>query len=823
MRIYNNKKGDFNMKQEITEEKRAENRKFMNKYMSTIVSVLCMYIFGYVGSVFSRSGNVFSAMVDMLNELTSFHLAYPINVQAILGMITGMLGGLAYYFFADLHDQRLGTYKLDEVAGSARFMTNKEIKEYTKENIEELSSEEANDIKKEIPSMIMSNKFRRPMNSRKLIGNNNVLVVGGAGTGKSRFFIKPNVLQMNASYVITDPSGEMIFSLGRVLQEGGYKIKIFNIADMAYSNCYNPLAYIRDEAGVNMLIDCFIKNTTTDGSKGDEFFTNAEKLLYSACIFYLKDHCTDESKKNFSSVINMVNSSAVDENNPNEKSPLDKLFDQLPKDSLAWKNYKAFKQAAGRTLKSIIISCVTRLRPFLTPQVANITKTDNLELEKMGDEKTALFIITPQADRTYAFLASMLYSQLFETLYYKCEQQKKQGGSEQLKIPVRCLMDEFANIGEVPEFPSKLATMRKYNISASIILQDISQIEAMYKEEWKTLVGNCSTIVFLGTQEPNTLKYFSDMLGKATVKNSGRGINHGSKSSSSQNINNAGRELRFADELGRMHSKKCIVFTQNMHPVEDLKYRYERHARYKLTADYDNNRGYLYSKMPIYNNQALPSFDNILKAKSEAARIRKEDLVTNPKNLKEAKTEMSKEEAFNDLQFEEKIIKSAYLENVTKSQEMLIEMKNQPIAIAKLESVPLNQLERIARQNYAFLNEKPIILFSDIHEKNHLITGFVFCNNDSIFDVVVNQYVKYNKRINDYLLIRVNSNRLEEFKEEVIAKMLTVKVDTNKETKILITKNSDNTDDYDVNAEDNNSILEKQNQTINHENEIEVI
>lgn len=391
------------------------------------------------------------------------------------------------------------------------------------------------------------------------------------------------------------------------------------------------------------------------------------------------------------------------------------------------------------------------------------------------------------------------------------------------KLEVVTLEAYLSLFGEVPEFPSKLATMRKYNISASIILQDISQIEAMYKEEWKTLVGNCSTIVFLGTQEPNTLKYFSDMLGKSTVKNSGRGINHGSKSSSSQNINNTGRELRFADELGRMHPKKCIVFTQNMHPVEDLKYRYERHPRYKLTADYDNSRGYLYSKMPIYNNQALPSFDNILKAKSEAARIQKEDLVTNPKNLKEAKTEMSKEEAFNDLQFEEKIIKSAYLENVTKSQEMLIEMKNQPIAIAKLESVPLNQLERIARQNYAFLNEKPIILFSDIHEKNHLITGFVFCNNDSIFDVVVNQYVKYNKMINDYLLIRVNSNRLEEFKEEVIAKMLTVKVDTNKETKISITKNSDNTEDYDVNAEDNNSILEKQNQTINHENEIEVI
>lgn len=811
------------MKQEITEEKRVENRKFMNKYMATIVAIICIYVFGYIGSVFFESGNVFDAIGNVINRITSFQLFYQINIQSIIGMVTGILGGLIYYFFADLHDQRLSTYKLNEVAGSARFMTNKEIEEYTKENIEELSPEEEKDIKIAIPSMIMSDKFRRPMNSRKLIGNNNVLVVGGAGTGKSRFFIKPNVLQMNASYVITDPSGEMIFSLGKVLQEGGYKIKIFNIADMTYSNCYNPLAYIRDEAGVNMLIDCFIKNTTADGAKNDEFFTNAEKLLYSACIFYLKDHCTDESKKNFSSVINMVNSSAVDENNPNAKSPLDILFDQLPKDSLAWKNYKAFKQAAGKTLKSIIISCVTRLRPFLTPQVASITQTDNLELEKMGDEKTALFIITPQADRTYAFLASMLYSQLFETLYYKCEQQKKQGGSEQLKIPVRCLMDEFANIGEVPKFPSLLATMRKYNISASIILQDISQIEAMYKEEWKTLVGNCSTIIFLGTQEPNTLKYFSDMLGKSTVKNSGRGINHGSKSSSSQNINNTARELRFADELGRMSSKKCIVFTQNMYPVEDLKYRYERHPRYTRTADYDNNRGYLYTKMPIYNNQALPGFGNLLKAKSEAARIRKENLVTDSKNLNEAKTTMSKEQAFDDLQFEEKIIQSAYLENITKSQEMLIKMKAFPVAISKLESIPTKQLIRIAQQNYMLLNEKPIIVFSDIHDKKNLITGIALCNDGILYDAINNDLTKYYKKIENFVLIKINKNRLEEFQDKIFEKVMYSKNNVDLSTEVNDACHKTNNMNEDSDTDDDSSILEEPIQPIIEETDLDLI
>lgn len=430
------------MKEELTEEKRKENRKFMNLYMGVSSGVMCSYLFGYVGSMSTQTTEgLTAAIMKAMESFSSFHFFYELNQSALNGMLLGCGTGFAIYFLQTIHDERTVAYKSDEVAGSARFMTKKELNAYKKEFIDEFPTGQLDPY----PTMIMSNNFGRPIDSMKMTGNNNVLVVGGAGTGKSRFIIKPNALQFNASYVITDPSGEMIFSLGEALKEAGYKIKIFNIADMQHSNCYNPLHYIRNETGVNMMIECFIKNTTKDGAKGDEFFTNAERLLYSACIFYLIEFCQDESRKNFGSIINMINASVVDENDASFKSPLDKLFDSLPKDSLAWNFYKSFKQAAGKTLKSIIISCVTRLQPFLTPQVANLTKMDSLELEKIGEEKTALFIITPQADRTYSFLASMLYSQLFETLYYIAEQQKAMTGSERLKVPVRCLMDEFAN------------------------------------------------------------------------------------------------------------------------------------------------------------------------------------------------------------------------------------------------------------------------------------------------------------------------------------------------------------------------------------------
>lgn len=748
------------MREEVSEEKKQENRKIMTAYLSTITGIGAAYICGYIGSLMeSMSLEMIPATGEAITQLSQLHLTYSLNLSAIIGMLCGVVVGFCTYFFESLHQERMSSYTPTKVAGSARFMTTNEIKQYEKEYIEP----EPEDLSLPSPNMILSEKFRRPINSRALIGNNNVLIVGGAGTGKSRFFIKPNVLQMNASFVITDPSGEIIYSLGNALKNFGYKIKVFNISDMAHSNCYNPLQYIRDEAGVNMVIDCFIKNTTQGDSKGDEFFTNAEKLLYSACIFYLKDFCKDESRKNFASVVNMVNASAVTENNPMAKSDLDELFDNLPKDSLAWKYYKAFKQAADKTLKSIIISCLTRLQPFMTPQVANLTRTDNMELEKLGKEKTALFIITPQADRTYAFLASMLYSQLFETLYYIGEQQKAAGGSEQMDIPVRCLMDEFANIGEVPEFPSKLSTMRKYNISASIVLQDISQIESMYKDEWKTLVGNCSSIVFLGTQEPNTLKYFSEMLGKGTVKNKGRGISRGKMNGSNQSFQNSPRELMFPDELARMHSSKCIVFTQNMRAVRDKKFPYETHPRYKQTADYDNTLGFQYNTMSAYDNSHMNSLNSLLKAKAEAARAKRENLITDGKKLdKKTKTEFSKDDAMDMLEIPAE--EPSFLEKVTECQKQWMDSE-EDVAVAYVESVPKKKLIRILKQGRMNIPEKKLIVFTDLHLQNHSLIGATA--DASLYTIMDNDMIEKKEIYEEYQLVWVNQFFAEQYVEKI--------------------------------------------------------
>lgn len=567
--------------------------------------------------------------------------AFPINAGLLAGFPVLVLLPWPMYHLGKIEMERKSHYAKDEVVDTGGFMTKEELEDYESyvapEKDPEPITEEMlkghpeykTDMKYYSKNLIMSDHLTRPANSRNLIGNNNIMVVGGAGTGKSRFFIKPNVLQMNCSYVITDPSGEMIYSLGHVLETHGYRIKIFNISDMSHSNCYNPLHYIRDEAGVKMLIECLINNTTQGKGGGDQFFTDAEKLLYSACIFYLLEHEPNEAKQNFAEVITMINKAQIDETGKSkEASPLDEMFEPLPDDDLAKKYYRSFSQAAGKTLKSIVISCVTRLQPFLTPQVVNLTSTDTLELETIGNQKTALFIITPQADRTYSFLASMLYSQLFETLYHIGESQKANGGSEQLHIPVRCMMDEFANIGEVPEFPSKLSTMRKYNISASIVLQDIAQIEAMYKDDWKTLVGNCSTYVFLGTQEPNTLKYFSDMLGQKTIRTQGESS---SNKGGSKSYNATGRAVLTTSELGRLPPDECVVFTQNQRPVKDKKYRYENHPYYPQTADADNSLGYRYNTMPVFDNTLIGS-DTCWADLAYADQLYKDKVGDKPKN-----------------------------------------------------------------------------------------------------------------------------------------------------------------------------------------------
>ena len=548
----------------MTERDRKKAAKKSALRIGGIITIVLMYLCGYAGGIMQDEHlETGQAMIMAMERISTFHLFFPLNQLAFTGMLLAICIGAFVIFY--MHNTALKnfSYNPDKLYGDAGFRGEEDRKQYDERYVDHgkyIDPITKKPVETADPNMIASNDTKLSINDRKTFRNNNFLILGGAGTGKSRFVIKPNLLQENCSYVVTDPSGEIIVSCGKVLSDHGYKIKIFNLSNMGHSNTYNPFNYIRDEAGVLMVIDCLIKNTTGKNEKGDQFFTNSEKLLYSACIFYLIDFETDESRKNFSSVMDMINMSQVDENNPSSKSELDLMFEQIDQTSLAAKYYKAFKQAAGKTLKSIIISCVVRLQSFMTPQVTRLTGSDNINLASIGDEKTILFIITPQADRTFAFLASMLYSQLFETLYHKGETQKLKTGSERLTYHVRCLMDEFANIGEIPEFPSKLSTMRKYNISATIVLQDNSQLQSMYKDEWRTIMANCDSTIFLGNAEPDTLKYFCEKLGNETVTAQSRGRSYGSKSGSSQNYQQVKRETLTAEEIGRLPNDECLVF-----------------------------------------------------------------------------------------------------------------------------------------------------------------------------------------------------------------------------------------------------------------------
>ncbi len=772
----------------VTEDQRKENMKIMSIYISIILTAIFMYLLGYIFYLTHSYEVTFLESIALFGtKLSEFHIFYPINTYSLLGMFFGLILGGISYFLLQLDNVRNYAYKEDEVAGTGGYLDKKEMQEYAAKNIFPdppvikdnlpVSFNIEKDTEKYSKNMIMSMNFSRPIDS-KLIGNNNVLVVGGSGSGKSRFFGKPNILQMNASYIITDPKGEMLNDTGKVLKDHGYKIKVFNISEMGHSNCYNPLNYIRDEAGVNMVIECLINNTTKGGGGGDnQFFVDAEKLLYSACIFYLIDFCHDESKKNFANILNMINSSAVNEQDPNAKSPLDLLFEKCPYNSLARKYYRSFKQAAGKTLKSIIISCVTRLQPFMTPQVVNLTKIDDMELGSIGEEKTAVFIITPAADRTYSFLASMLYSQLFETLYYHGEQRKAQYGSEKMPIPIRCIMDEFANIGEIPEFPQKLSTMRSYNISACVILQDIAQIEKMYKDDYKTIIGNCSTLVFLGSPEQNTLQYFSDKLGKKTIRTRSRGVSKGGKGGSNKNFQNTGREVETAEELGKMPPDTCIVFTQNMRPVKDKKYVYELHPYFDQTADYDKELSFRYKEMSVFDNTKQDHVESIIKAQAEAKRY---------KEMKDKENGVDMETVNPDKQIvngnmdeevnkygiaDESIENQAYSHCLQKCQLEAAQYYNDKACIFKIDNVPSKYLYKLVEQVSDSLQKNAMLIFTDvtINKKDNFMVGIGIDKDDiGLKDAMNNEFSQGLNEENGYLLTVINKHMIDDYRKNIL-------------------------------------------------------
>ena len=453
-------------------------------------------------------------------------------------------------------------------------------------------------------NILLTQEVRMSLNTRQHRENLNVLVIGGSGSGKSRFYVKPNIMQLNTSYVVTDPKGELLRSCGRLLKKAGYEIRVFNLIDMSHSNNYNPFNYIYDKDGninktyVMKMVNCLMKNTKQEGaSGGDQFWDDSTKALTLAIAFYLLEKKTDENgnslDRNFSTVMKMMRLAEISEQDENHRSPLDDMMDELRAEnphSMAVSFYADFKKAPAETAKSILISAAVRFAAFNLPEVADLTHTDNIHLDTLGDRKTALFIIIPSSDATFNFLAAMMYTQLFDTLYDTAN--FKYGGK--LPVHVRCLLDEFANVGTIPDFDKLLATMRSMEISANIIIQNLAQLKKMYDKSWEILTGNCDSLLFLGGQEATTLEAISKSLGKETIDVVSQNRTRSHKSpSTSENNSILGRELMTTDELKVMKPNECVLIVRALYPFFCHKFDIEKHQNYKYLEDSNKNYAYL--------------------------------------------------------------------------------------------------------------------------------------------------------------------------------------------------------------------------------------
>ena len=428
----------------------------------------------------------------------------------------------------------------------------------------------------------MSSRPKQPKYAR----NKNILVIGGSGSGKTRFFVKPNLLQCHSSYVVTDPKGTILNEVGILLDRKGYRIKSLNLVNFKKSMRYNPLNHIRSEKDILKLVNALILNTKGEGEKSSEdFWVKAERLYYSALIGYIWYEAEPE-ERNFITLLDLINASEAREDDEEFQSPVDRLFIKLEKahpDHFAVKQYRKFKMAAGKTLKSILISCGARLAPFDIAELRNLMAEDELELDTLGDRKSALFVILSDTDSTFNFVAALMYSQLFNLLCDKADD--FYGG--RLPVHVRCLLDEFANIGQIPNFDKLIATIRSREISASIILQSQSQLKTIYKDAADTIVGNCDSTLFLGGKEKSTLKEISELLGKETIDSFNQSENRGSQVSHGLTYQKMGKELMTQDELAVMDGGKCIFMLRGVRPFLSEKYDLTKHPNYPYTADAD--------------------------------------------------------------------------------------------------------------------------------------------------------------------------------------------------------------------------------------------
>ena len=505
--------------------------------------------------------------VAFANPLPSLH---PLDL--LVGLCCGAGLRLAVY----LRGKNAKKYRHGMEYGSARWGTPKDIEPFMAPKFED------NIILTKTERLMMSNRPPDPKNAR----NKNVLVVGGSGSGKTRFWLKPNLLQCHSSYVVTDPKGTIVLECGNAMLKNGYKVKILNTINFKKSMHYNPFAYVHSEKDILKLVTTLMTNTKGEGSGGDPFWEKSERLLLTALIAYLHYEAPVE-EQNFATLLEMLNTMQVLEDDEEYQNPVDLLFEELAKkkpNSFAGRQYKLYKLAAGKTAKSILISCGARLAPFDIQELRDLTMYDELQLDTLGDKKTALFLIMSDTDSTFNFLISMVYTQLFNLLCDKADD--VYGGK--LPIHVRCLIDECANIGQIPNLEKLVATIRSREISACLVLQARSQLKAIYKDNADTIVGNMDSQIFLGGSEPTTLKDLSEMLGKETIDAFNTSDTRGNSPSYGTTFQKMGHELLSRDELAVLDGGKCILQLRGVRPFLSDKYDLTQHPNYKLTSDYDS-------------------------------------------------------------------------------------------------------------------------------------------------------------------------------------------------------------------------------------------
>ena len=535
--------------------------------------------FFYLGNIFSHhvrsyvGGDVIDKIFQGILELNTMSFLPSIHPADILIGI-GMAALIKFVVYTKGKNAK--KFRHGKEYGSARWGTKKDIDPYMDEKFQN--------------NILLTQTERLTMNGRpanpKYARNKNVLVIGGSGSGKTRFYVKPNLMQMHSSYCVTDPKGTIVLECGKMLEDNGYEIKILNTINFKKSMKYNPFAYLRSEKDILKLVQTIIANTKDEGEKaGEDFWVKAEKLYYTALIGYIFYEAPRE-EKNFATLLDMIDASEVREDDETYMNPIDRLFEALEKKEpthFAVKQYRKYKLAAGKTAKSILISCGARLAPFDIQELRDLMQEDELELDTLGDRKTALFVIISDTDDTFNFVVSIMYSQLFNLLCDKADD--VYGG--RLPVHVRCLLDEFANIGLIPKFEKLIATIRSREVSASIILQAQSQLKAIYKDNADTIVGNCDSTLFLGGKEKTTLKELSETLGKETIDLYNTSETRSNQKSFGLNYQKTGKELMSQDEITVMDGSKCIFQLRGVRPFLSDKFDITKHKNYKLLEDYD--------------------------------------------------------------------------------------------------------------------------------------------------------------------------------------------------------------------------------------------